>query len=932
MTTVERPPQDEDRLAPGAVVGRYVVAEEIGSGGMGRVYRASDPRLARDVAIKVLKETFDERGQARAIREAHALARLNHPNVLEVFDVGVVGSSLFLAMEYVDDSTLGEWCRGRDWREVLDVFIQAGTGLWAAHQAGLVHRDFKPANVLVGRDGRARVCDFGLARSSSDVSGSGSGSVSEGGIDSAEMLAELTQQGTVVGTPAYMAPEQHRGEALDARSDQYAFCIALYEALYGARPFSGATDSDLVRAKLAAAIRVDTTSRVPRAIGEALLRGLRPKPKGRWPSMVELIAELEKAGRRTRWPLFAVAGLVAVGGTAFAMTSDSQPRCESGADRAAQSWTPQRRSALTAVYEQSDRSYVRQSWAFAAPRFDDFVESWAATRVEVCRTTDERSMVRDRQLSCLDRLQQRFAATTDWLASEPNEAADHLSDVVAELGAPHRCASAPGRNVRPDPPPGDEYAEFRRLLDRGHALASAGRTERGLESLSQAHRRAIELGYRPALVEVERSLGEVKASGGDLGDARDLLTSAYHAAVSIGLDDEAAAAAIQLVGVLTRQADFDGARKWSEHARAVTLRAATSPKLEADLEGRLAYLEGEVGNVEAQVAGFERALSLRREASDDPDTAPVVAELTNLGVAYRTAGRYDESRQVLQDALELKQRISGEGHPLNGQIHDQLGVTCRHLGDYDASRTHFEAAIAVFEASGGDRHPRLSFVRSNFMLLLRTMGEYAEAERQIRLALEQERETRGAEHPAVVAMMANLAIVLHDLDRDDDARDVMLDVLRSQERNFGTNHASVAAAHANLGLFVEGLGDHAEARRHYETAIATYESSLGPSHPRVAISLNNLGTLLLEHGELDASESLHRRAMSIRAEALGDDHADTATSMKNLADVLVARGDEDGARDLYERALAIRERALGPDHKRSRSTRAALEALPPKPS
>ncbi len=922
-TKVERPATHGGDLEPGETVGRYVVLEEIGRGGMGRVYRAADPQLDRDVAIKVLAESFDERARARAIREGHALARLSHPNVVEVFDVGVVNGSVFLAMEYVEGATLGPWCRGRDWREILDVFIQAGRGLLAAHEAGLVHRDFKPANVLIGLDGRARVGDFGLARASSDASVSESGS--EAGPISSDHLSALTQRGLVVGTPAYMAPEQHRGDPVDARSDQYGFCIALYEALYGQRPFAGVDESALARAKQRGRVQIDRKSPAPRAVTDAVLRGLRPDPTERWPSMVGLLAALSDAGRRRRWPWVAAAGLLSAG-VALVLPSKTEAGCEAAAERLTGSWSPERTSALSQAYEQSGRAYARETWAFAAPRFDTFVEHWAETRTDVCRSTPSGGL-RDRQLACLDRLAQRFSVTSDWIAAEPEEAADSLAEIIADLGDPRRCATNPQQSFAGGPPSDEEsFAEFRQSLDQGRALVSAGKTERGMEYLSRAHRQAIVLGYRPAIVRAERHLGEAKFSNGGLDEARDLLVSAYHDAISIGFDMEAARAANQLVGVMTRAANFDGAWKWSEHAAAATERA-DSIGLEADLAGRLAFLHGQLGQVDEQIAGHERALKLRREAVEDPNSASIVPELTNLGVAYRSVGRHEESRRMLDEALALKVRISGVGHPLTGQIHNQLGVTCRHLGEYEASRSHFESAIEVFEALGGSRHSRLAFARNNYVLLLRTVGDFEEAETQIRLALEQERQTKDADTPAFAAMMTNLAIVLNDLDRHAEARDVMLEVLDVHRRNYGDEHPSIAAAHANLGLFIEKLGDDAEARRHYEAALPIYESTLGKRHARVAIALNNLGTLLMRQGELERAESLHRRAMSIRSEALGEEHPDTATSMKNLADVLVARDETEAARKLYQGALSIRERALGADHERSRSTREALEAL-----
>ncbi len=236
----------EAHLPRGTLVGRYVVLDVLGEGGMGVVYRAFDPELDRMVAVKLLQakpggSQSAAGGQAWLLREAQALARLSHPNVVAVHDVGSLpGDQVFVAMELVAGKTLREWLKTpRSWRDVMPIMLEAGAGLVAAHHAHLIHRDFKPDNVIVGEDGRARVMDFGLARlRPDDAEPTPASRSSDLQIESRSPLtAELTIAGTVVGTPAYMAPELYRGEGAGARSDQFAFGVALYEALFRARPY-----------------------------------------------------------------------------------------------------------------------------------------------------------------------------------------------------------------------------------------------------------------------------------------------------------------------------------------------------------------------------------------------------------------------------------------------------------------------------------------------------------------------------------------------------------------------------------------------------------------------------------------------------------------------------------------------------------------------
>ncbi len=290
-------------------VGRYQVLGRIGTGGMGVVYRAHDPELARDVAVKLMNAEAigdDQTATARArlVREARAMARLAHPNVIHVYDVGSVEDGIFIAMELVEGESLATWLRPdpdgerRDWLEVLRVYVDAGRGLCAAHAAGIVHRDFKPENVLVGSDGRVRVGDFGLAGAPT-LGESESAELLPGGdadVDDIGLAGSLTRTGALLGTPKYMAPEQEHGAIASARSDQFSFCVALYEGLYGRPPFDGDTAARYrrnVRAGRIVGPGIDT--RVRGWVYAEIARGLAVDPAARHPSMDALLDKLERA-------------------------------------------------------------------------------------------------------------------------------------------------------------------------------------------------------------------------------------------------------------------------------------------------------------------------------------------------------------------------------------------------------------------------------------------------------------------------------------------------------------------------------------------------------------------------------------------------------------------------------------------------------------
>ncbi len=291
-----------DAVMP-ARIDRFELIRELGAGGMGAVYAAHDPRLDRTIALKVLARAGEgPMANTRLIREAQAMARLRHPNVVAVHEVGTSGEQVFVAMELVEGGTLAEWIRGgpRPWRDVLALLIPAGRGLAAAHAAGLVHRDFKPANVLIGADGRAVVSDFGLARAGADPEVGLPLAETEATAEMQRSLLEspLTRTGALLGTPAYMSPEQFRGEPATPRSDVFAFCVVVWEAIFGRRPFAGETVAELITVIEDGRISPPPRSiGIPRALRLALMRGLSARSGDRYASMQELLAALERVSR-----------------------------------------------------------------------------------------------------------------------------------------------------------------------------------------------------------------------------------------------------------------------------------------------------------------------------------------------------------------------------------------------------------------------------------------------------------------------------------------------------------------------------------------------------------------------------------------------------------------------------------------------------------
>jgi hypothetical protein len=339
-------------LLPGQRLGRYVVEKVAGVGGMGVAYVARDPVLDRRIILKLLRKDLATQGEApggeaQLLLEAQAMAKLSHPNVVTVHDVGAIDGEVFVAMEFVEGRTLRDWLsdRERSWREVVDVFLEAGRGLAAAHAVGIVHRDFKPSNVMVGLDARVRVTDFGLARQGgAGWEGLDPDSTPED-FSAWSRAMTLTRTGMLKGTPAYMAPEQFSGARATAQSDQFSFCVALFEGLLGRRPFEGSDSAGLRSAFSRGPSFLPTDRPVPPPVRDVLRRGLQANPSERFESLEALLSVLaENRAATARVPgrnrraygvaagaaavvLLAAVGLArsVAGKTAFSGTDDPLP-------------------------------------------------------------------------------------------------------------------------------------------------------------------------------------------------------------------------------------------------------------------------------------------------------------------------------------------------------------------------------------------------------------------------------------------------------------------------------------------------------------------------------------------------------------------------------------------------------------------------------
>ncbi len=884
----------DEPLARGESIGRFLVLELLGKGGMGVVYSAYDPDLDRKVAIKLLRAgTASEDNRARLLREAQAMARIKHPNVIAVHEVGTRDEHVYVAMELVDGGTLREWRwkAERSVREILDVFAQAGRGLAAAHGAGLVHRDFKPDNVLMSGDGGVLVTDFGLVTTLAAARAEEPIDVAPSAVPLSE---DLTRTGAILGTPTYMAPEQFAGTS-SARSDQFAFCVALYEALYGERPFPGASFVELQANVLAGNLNESPGANVPSWLRRVVMRGLAVDPEARYPSMAELVEALTRdpVRRRRRAIAAAAAAAVAVGIAAISVLgAGSGETCGGGAERTAPVWNPARRAAMAAAFAASKRPHAPASFDRSAAFLDDWMRAWEAGVVAACRATkvrgEQSETLLDRRMHCLTRRLDEARATIDALIAGGADAVDRAVEVTGALPALAPCADVAGLLAEVAPPEtaaaAAQVAEIRTRLDEALGEQRLGRYAKALAIARPALELARAGTYAPAIGEALLAVGMIEHFLGDRASAT-TLEHALRVATEAGDGRVAVEAAAWLMAALIDHAGrLDAAELVASFAEATAARVHPPVEIEVHLQTSIGAVLIRRHRPEPARVHLDRALELaeRRLGPDHPLTLSTLQQLSQLA---RSRGRFAEARGLLERVVASRKRVAGEDHPAYASALAGLGDVLRAEARLDDAQRAYERALEIRIAALGPEHPQVGATYNSMGSLHGERGDYATSLRYYERAL---------------------AI---------------------RERAYGPDNVEVAAVVLNLGLALARRGDRSGARRHYERSLALYERVNGPDHPSVTAPLTNLGVLAFEDKQFADALAMHRRALRITERVYGPDHPDAVDSMINIASALRNQGKLDDAEDMTVRALRAAEKAYGADHTRTGVVLANLGAL-----
>ncbi len=901
-------------------IDRFPILAKLGAGGMGVVYSGYDEDLDRKIAIKLVRSGgFEGQGREakRLLREARALAKLVHPNVVQVFQAGPSEDGTFIAMEFVRGQTLAAWLAEgpRPWREVVAVFVQAGRGLAAAHAAGLIHRDFKPANAMIDEHGVVKVLDFGLARTPGSEAEVREEFTSEG----ASLDERLTRTGSIMGTPGYMAPEQLEAGEVDARSDQFSFCVALYEALYDQRPFPTDSLGELIQALLDGAIKPPPRDRaVPPWVRESVLRGLAREPDERHPSMNALLDALERdpiAKRRRTLALgsaFVAIGLAGVGVAPLINPTPSSPAsppsCGDAAVEIDEVWSPARREAIGDALAGSGAPYAGEVWDLVVPQLDAYVGDWADMRREACEThlaAAESDALFDQRNACLDR---RLAGLQTLLVSLEQgqaEMVEMLPLAVAGLPPIDACGDTEAlmADVRPpeDPAVAAEVARLREQVARAQSLEGLGQYDAGLELIEAVVERAEALGYAPLEAEALLQRGYLQQLRGTTEDTLASLTGAELRAIA-GDHPEVAAAALSrsmlVRGVRAREPER--ALEDAPRVEALLERVPHAQGLRGVFLNDLADLWRQQGEFERAIDGFEASLAVKRAAFGERHLQ-VAFTLANASVAHAVLGDYPRANALLDESIAIRIEALGPRHPVTLRAMGRRVEFSLDLGCVGEARPLIEPALALLDGTDA----------MSSELALSSLSAAAKLEFKLRnYARAREYVERGLAIAEALDSPIDEALQLRRLAEVEFAGGAVERGLELHERALalaseavGEDSPFFAYSLRVYGNALSVAGDVERALAQLERALASFEA-LG-AEPEVRTALVSLGRAQARAGQLEQAQRSFERAIAMRTRK-GEAQLDIerARIEVELARVLLERGRPAEAKITFEGALA----------------------------
>ncbi|MFO0634417.1 MAG: serine/threonine-protein kinase [Nannocystaceae bacterium] len=875
-----------DTFVPPPSLGRYELRGRLGRGGMGTVLLGHDPMLGRDVAVKLV-EAPEPKLRARVIHEAQANARVRDPHVVEVYDVGSADASVYIVMELVRGETLRAWCRARprSWREVLAQFVAAGRGLEAVHRAGLVHRDFKPENVVVGDDGRVRLLDFGIARALADATPQATPLPPDSSV--LADLATLATAGDHAGTPAYMAPEQLTGAAIDGRADQFAFCVALWEALFGERPGGPVAIAAIVEGQWPPP-RPRTNPSVPRTVVAALRRGLALELSRRFATLGELLARLQRAaGTSRRRRAAGVAAVASAGALLWFAAHESEP-CADVAAPGAALWSPSRRAAAEQAVLEVPGELAATAWARIDPAMADFAARWQAERTRVCEANPPERVASER---CLDRILADADALAQGLDRLDASTLVERLDGAQRLPAPARCSdpavlAAMGARV------GDEDPQARARLTEAQASLRQGEFA---VALAQAEALAVEpsvsrspwLARRVALVGAK-----AQAELGPYDGAAAALSAIYEEAAAAADPEAASVAAVAAANLATQRLhDRAAAHQWSQRALAAA-RNSLDPGALEEAERALAMAARAAGRYDEALRLFQGVAARLEQRCPWPCAALVDIEV-ELTIVEGGLGHNESALVHARQSVVLADAALGGGHPTTAAAYNHLCVQLDTMARTAEALPYCERAYDIIVAAFGPEHAESGAALGMLATLEAATGDPERARSRLREAEAILVRTLGPGHPDALAATSNLALIEINREAFAEAEVLLRDVLaRNEAAGAPLDPFDEGTLHHNLGLALMELGRDHESLVHLRRA-EQRRSSVGVPGELLTTSRTAIGVVLLRVG--DRAAAIASLESALAAETETDDDYNRATRRYYLAEAIA---DDDPARAL----------------------------------
>ncbi len=911
------------RQAAPTRIGRYTLLDRLGQGGMGVVYAAYDPELDRRVAIKLLTASPGQ-AEARLLREAQAMARVAHANVVAVIEVGAHHGQTYVVMEYLRGISLERWPERRPgWRATVGVYVQAGRGLAAAHRAGVIHRDFKPHNVMLveggSDDGRVKVLDFGLARAALE---SPTRAAHETSPD--PLAQPLTRTGAVMGTPAYMAPEQFAGETVDERSDQFSFAVSLYEALHGQLPFASDSLAALSDALLSGTVRPPpASSDVPAWVQRVVLRGLARAPADRFPSMSALCDALERdpaARRRSIGLSVALSALVGAGAWSVAQQGAASP-CHGPAFTLSEVWNDTRAAAMTTALTSTGLPYAAQTAARLTPILDDYAGAWSTMRTAACeahRSGEQSATLLDLRMACLDRRRAGLVALTDLLTQTEAPLVERAVEAALALPSLNDCADV-ATLTSETPPPDDptsahEVAAARNTLAEIHTLTRAGQLGAAETSAKRTLAQAEALGFRPLIAESALARGSIALEQGRAAEAEAALSLAVRSGIEGRADRTAAEAVIRrhfVRGVLQgKLAEADDDDAW------VAAHAARFPSdgalrwLAANNRGVVAYRNNDV----------ERARNFYREALAVPaGPTPLDRARTrvNLGLLEADARDFAAALVSHRAAIAEASEALGESHPLVLELATYEAAALFELGRKQAARERLAAFLTNLDAAGRGATQRSVWPAIHLSRLDSDLRRFTSARTLAQRAL-------AATPPDDLLTTINAEAALADALTDPDAAHTRYrSILARCTTTYGEHDPITAAFQRRAASSELRLGRPEEATALLSLALAIGQQ-VEPGLATTAETHRLLADAALALADPTNALASATAAVTILTDLPGDHSLDLALARRSLARAHLARGELTPATTALSAALAVLEPRLDPDDPDLAATRSDL--------